>query len=341
MLLLASLAFALDSGAVPDPAVLYPYAVTIHGEGDRAWLADPRRDEIPTAGALQLVGLPEVAERYRIASRRRTVLGVVGWSAGGALLYVAAVGGVALNLTEGTQVALGATGVALVGGGFAAKFAGRKRHIGGWATPDSLLAGVEAHNAEVALRYGLVVVPAQGAVDGPTGPIAASVGAGASFRLTLHEDGRVTDARGRELSVAALAKTLGDDDIAADHRAARRLDRAIWLPTTIVGGGLTGGGLMLLAVGGLQNWVQGPGSGADVTLAGVACTGLGGAGLATGITGMVVSKKRHEDPLYWYDLGTLGGEVRDWNRRVDPGGTAWLQVTPVVGPGTVGLVGQF
>ena len=155
--------------------------------------------------------------------------------------------------------------------------------------------------------------------------------------LTIEGDGRVRDRDGRSLSVSELALQLGDVDLAHAYRDTRSGDLGTWVPTMVAGGALLGGGGLYTLYTALYGYYGTQGS--DL-VAGVTVTALGGIGLATGIVGTVRSGRIHGDIYHWYNPAALERKVREYNDGPAPGPTGFY-VTPVIGPGTVGLAGTF
>ncbi len=135
--------------------------------------------------------------------------------------------------------------------------------------------------------------------------------------------------------MAEFAERLGDFEVVRAHRNARVIDAVTWVPTTVTGG-------VLLAGGGFYSLVSGFNGTADSDLAaGGTVMALGGIGLATGLVGMVRSHHLHEDTSRWYDTDTMEPKVREQNDQPDPSRPTGLYVTPVIGPGVIGVAGTF
>lgn len=179
--------------------------------------------------------------------------------------------------------------------------------------------------------------PAAAVPPEPSAPTEPSVPwTGRYSRLRVDELGRVREADGDVLSPMQLAENFGDGDLADRMRHVRRVDTLTWVPVTLVGGTLTIGSA-LVALYGIGDIVV---YGDDRTfLGGTAAAAVGGVGLTIGLVGMITAHGLHGQADYWYDDTTLRRNVEGWN--VAHGTGTAVHVTPVIGPGTVGVQGEF
>ena len=131
-------------------------------------------------------------------------------------------------------------------------------------------------------------------------------------RMYLTYDGHVVDASGERVPVEALFERLGDGHRREEFRAVRRLDKATWTPIAVTGGGLmVAGGLTMLA-GGFAMFLDPDDQGRTLT-AGSVLTGLGIAGVWTGITGNLVAASRRDRATRWYDDATLERRIAGYD----------------------------
>jgi hypothetical protein len=120
---------------------------------------------------------------------------------------------------------------------------------------------------------------------------------------------------------------------------------------TVIGAIGVGGGALTAFVGVadflLADLWDGGGTSRSGTefFAGVGVAAVGGVGLGTGIAGLKISARKHDDPLYYYDDGALRDRLPSSPGTSDasglPGAARALQVHLVVGPGWLGATGTF
>ena len=164
-----------------------------------------------------------------------------------------------------------------------------------------------------------------------------------SDTLVVDLDGRVRDGHAIPLHAQEVTRALGDDDMEATWRGIRRRDRAIWVPVIVVGAAGTGVGALGL-IAGVGDFVfvdlwDGGGTGRSGTEfeIGAVAAAIGGAGLGTGIVGLKVAARKHDDPLYYYDESYLRERFGSLAESDPPR----LQAHVVVGPGWLGVSGTF
>jgi hypothetical protein len=140
----------------------------------------------------------------------------------------------------------------------------------------------------------------------------------------------------------ALMQLLDDPKTFRAWRRQRRIDKAVWISTVCVSGAITGIGGLATIVGLADYGYDGNTSAIE---AGAYPLVLGAAATGAGVTGLVLSKRHHDDPRTWYDEPSLRSAIDGYDQRlppeagVSPG--AWLEIHPVIGPGMIGVAGTF
>lgn len=340
-LLLARLAHA-DELPLPADTPAVSSAVTVEGVGRGIDLRDATGQIVRLEDALVLVGRGDQVDAVRDERLIRGATSLSCWVVGGAMMVAPALSqsftGRSLDTTASVGVSLG--GAALVGGGFVARFAGRRNHLGDWADEAQIVAAVRTHNA-------LFVGPPAPAIE-PGQPPTVLVPAPPALALRVDEDGQLRDARNRVVDVPTLAKLFHDDELAAEYAAGRRMDKALYITAIAVGGGV-----VIVGVGGFLYgfgvWAfDDEDRGASVMLASLGGGVAGGLLAAGGGVGLGVSKNMRSDPRNWYDTLQLQQMVEAYNAG-QTSTTAPLpatqpirfEVVPLVGPGMVGVAGTF